>query len=171
MNCLNRVSAAQIILTLILTGCSQPQAAPQNTEFLGHHLGESPTIWKMVEDPLGPSPTEVCQDIIKSGAGAETDRYKDCAIFLKTGEYSIKTRDWQTYREREFFFEGWKLALIAEKYPASEYETVKTEMTARFGAPGKIDSDSASWQEPDVTIRIGRKNDEGTASALPNSLK
>jgi tRNA U54 and U55 pseudouridine synthase Pus10 len=149
------------IIALILTGCSQASPPPQTTEFLGHHLGETTIEWKLIENPFAPDPVEVCQDIIKSGAAAETDQYKDCAKFLVSGEYSITMRDWKTRRERTFRFEGWRLAMIMEKFQASEYDAVKKDLTRKFGVPENSQPDSASWQKPDAKIEVLHLKEDG----------
>lgn len=133
----------------------------KTTEFLGHHLGESPMEWKLVEDPLGPNPVEVCQDIVKSGAGAESDQYKDCTTFLVNGRYSITTKDWKTNRERTFRFESWKLAGIVEQFPANENDDVRRELNLKFGVPQKSDSTSAFWQDSDANIQLFYSNERG----------
>lgn len=130
----------------------------KTTEFLGHHLGESAMEWKLVEDPLGPNPVEVCQDIVKSGAGAESDQYKDCETFLVGGQYIITTNDWKTNRERKFRFASWKLDAIVEKFTASEHDNVTRELNLRFGAPQKSDSAGASWEKSDAKIQVFYSN-------------
>ena len=150
------------VIALILTGCSQTPAAPQRTEFLGHHLGESETEWKLIEDPLGPSPVQVCQDIVKSGAGAESGQYKDCATFLVSGGYTITTKDWKTNRERKFHFESWKLVAIAENFSVNEHDDVVRDLNLRFGVPQKSDTAGASWQKSDAGIHVFYSNEGGT---------
>lgn len=110
--------------------------------------------WNLIEDPLGPNPVEVCQDIVKSGANAESDQYKDCATFLVSGRYSITTNDWKTKRERMFRFESWKLAAIVEKFSANDLDDVKKNLNLKFGVPQKSDSASASWQRSDASVQV-----------------
>jgi hypothetical protein len=150
-----------VIIILIFTGCSQAPAPQRATEFLGHHLGETALEWKLIEEPLGPDPVQVCQDIIKSGVNAETDNYKDCATFLVSGQYSITTHDWKTMRERIFRFEGWKLAAIVEKFSGKERDDVGRELNLKFGVPQKSDSASASWQKSDAKIQVFYRDDGG----------
>jgi hypothetical protein len=125
--------------------------------------------WKLIEEPLGPNPVEVCQDIVKSGVGAETDKYKDCTTFLVNGEYSITTHDWKTTRERTFRFEDWKLAAIVEKFSAKERDDIGRELNLKFGAPQKSDSASASWQKSDAKIQVFYRDDGGAILVVPPS--
>lgn len=154
------------VMALILTGCSQAPPAVQRTEFLGHHLGESVTEWKLIEDPLGPDPVEVCQDIVKSGADAESSRYKNCATFLVNGQYSLTTQDWKTNRERMFSFESWKLAAIVEKFSANEDNDIARELNLKFGAPQESGSAGASWHRSDAEIHLVYSNEGGAAVLL-----
>jgi hypothetical protein len=154
------------VIALVVTSCSHTPPAAQRTEFLGHHLGESAMEWKLIEDPLGPNPVEVCQDIVKSSTGAESDQFKDCATFLVSGHYTITTKDWKTNREREFHFESWKLAAIVERFSVNEHDDVARELNLRFGVPQKSDSVGASWQKSDAEIHLVFSNEGGAAVFL-----
>jgi hypothetical protein len=134
-----------VALGLLALGCEKKLEISNVTSYEEHSLGENSTMWSAAENQLQSDPLEVCKEIVRSSANPTSEEANDCRMFLLTGDYTLKLKDWRSGNKRLFGFRAWKLSAMVFEFPVEQADAVRKDLILRFGAP----IDKNEWLGPD----------------------